>query len=78
MFKEWGNLGKDWDPSFIDAVINLSTRPEKVQEFIDLITDNEKSNDMVQAIHFQDTFPWTYNIRDEARVEGDNPSRGHA
>lgn len=29
MFKKWGNLGKDWDPSFIDAVINLSTRPEK-------------------------------------------------
>lgn len=37
ILKKWGNLGKDWDPSSIESVINFSTRPEKVRELIELL-----------------------------------------
>lgn len=74
MLKKWGNLGKDWDSSSIDTVINVSTKPDKVQDLIDLITDNEGVHDIVQAIHIQDTFPFTYDVREEAGVEGDYPN----
>ncbi|MCJ1347517.1 hypothetical protein MMC31_005742 [Peltigera leucophlebia] len=74
MLKKWGNLGKDWDSSSIDTVTNVSTKPDKVQDLIDLITDNEGVHDIVQAIHIQDTFPFTYDVREEAGVEGDYPN----
>lgn len=77
MLKKWGNLGKDWDSSSIESVVNFSTRLEKVQELIDLITTDKEIRDVVQAIHFQDTFPFTYDVRKSADVNGDSPDSGH-
>lgn len=37
ILKKWGKLGKDWDLSSIESVINFSTRPEKVRELIELL-----------------------------------------
>lgn len=51
MFKKEGNLGKNWDPSNIESVISFSTRPEKFEELIELITDDKEVKDIVQAIH---------------------------
>ena len=77
MLKKWGNLGKDWESSNIESVISFSTRPEKVEELIELITDDEEVRDIVQAIHLQDTFPFTYDVRKSAKVKGDYPDPGH-
>ena len=62
MLKKWRNLSKDWDPNNIESVVNFSTRPDKVEELIQLILDDEEAQDMVRAIHFQDTFPFTYDV----------------
>lgn len=32
---------------------------------------------MVRAIHFQDTFPFTYDVRGSADVDSDYPDPGH-
>lgn len=77
MLKKWGNLGKDWEPSSIESVISFSTRSEKVEELIELITDDEEVRDIVQAIHLQDTFSFTYDVRKSAKVKGDYPDPGH-
>lgn len=77
MLRKWGNLGKDWDSSFIDTVVNLSTKPDKVQDMINLLTDDEEVHDIVQALHIQDTFPFTYDVREEVGVEGYYPNPGH-
>lgn len=42
-----------------------------------MIIDNEEVHDIVQAIHIQDTFPFTYDVREAAGVEGDYPNPGH-
>ncbi len=52
MFKKWGNLGKDWNPASIESVVNFSTRPNKVQEFVELISDDKEALDVVKTIHF--------------------------
>ncbi len=43
ILKKWGNLGKDWDPTNIESVVNFSTRPDKVEKLIQLMSDNEEA-----------------------------------
>ena len=62
MLKKWGNLGKDWDLVNIKSVINFLTRPNKIQEVIELISNDEEALNVVRTIHFQDTFLFTYNV----------------
>lgn len=50
--KKWGNLGKDWNPASIELVVNFSTKPDKVEELIQLIVDDEEARDVVRTIHF--------------------------
>ncbi len=77
MLKKWGNLGKDWNPASIKSVVNFSTRPDKVQELIELISDDEEALDVVRTIYFQDTFPFTYDVRESADVNSDFPDPGY-
>lgn len=77
MLKKWGNLGKDWDPASIEPVVNFSTRPDKVEELIQLIADDEEARDVVRTIHFQDTFPFTYDVRGSADVNSNFPDPRH-
>ena len=77
MLKKWGNLGENWDPSRFGSVFNISTRPEKVQELIDFITSDEEMGDVIQAIHYQDTFLFTYDAHEAAGVKSDYPDPGH-
>ena len=51
MLNKWGNLGKKWELSNIKLVISFSTRPEKVEELIELIINNKEVRDIVQAIY---------------------------
>lgn len=75
--KKWGNLGKDWDPSNVESIVNFSTRPDKVEELIELITGNEVVQDTVKAIHYHDTFPFTYDVRKTTDMDADYPDPGH-
>ncbi len=77
MLQKCGNLGKDWNPASIELVINFSTRPDKVQKLIELISDDEEALNVVKTIHFQDTFPFTYNVRELANVSSEFPDSGH-
>ncbi len=77
MLKKWGNLGKDWNPASIESVVNFSTRPDNVQELIELISDDKEALDVVRTIHFQDNFPFMYDIRESANVSSDFPDPGH-
>lgn len=49
MWKKCEILGKNCDLSLIETVINMLTRPNKVQELIDLITNNKEVHNIVQA-----------------------------
>lgn len=77
MLKKWGNLEKNWDLSTIKSIVNFSTRPDKVEELIGLISGNEKVQDIVKIIHYQDTFPFTYNVRKTTDMDADYPNPGH-
>lgn len=55
-------------------MINLSIRPDKVKELIQLIVDNEKAWDVVKTIHWQDTFLFIYDDRKSADVNTDFPN----
>ncbi len=77
MLKKWGNLGKDWNSASIESVVNFSTKPDKVQELIELISDDEEALDVVRTIHFQDTFPFTYDVLESANVSSDFPDPGY-
>ncbi len=52
MLKKWGNLEKDWNPASIKSVVNFSTRADKVQELIELISDDKEALDVLRTIHF--------------------------
>ena len=71
MLIKWGNLEKKWESSNIKLVINFSIRPKKVKKLIEMITDDKEVRDIVQAIHLQDTFPFTYDMRKSAKVKDD-------
>ncbi len=77
MLKKWGNLGKDWDLSTIKSIVNFSTRPDKVEELIGLINGNKEVQDIVKTTHYQDTFPFTYNVQKTTNVDADYPDPGH-
>ncbi len=77
MFKKWGNLGKDWNLASIESVVNFSTRPNNVQELIKLISDDKEDLDVIRTMHFQDTFQFTYDVRESANVSNDFPDPGH-
>lgn len=77
MLKKWGNLRKDWNLASIKLVINFSTRLNKVEELIQLITDNEEAWDMVRTIYFQDTFLFTYDVWGSVDVNSNYPNPGH-
>lgn len=68
MLKKWGNLGKDWDPASLKSVVNFLTRPDKVKELIQLITDDKEAQDVVRTMYFQDTFQFIYDVRRSANV----------
>ena len=44
---------------------------------IELITDDKEVRNIIQAIHLQDIFSFTYDIRKSAKVKGDYPDPGH-
>ncbi len=77
ILKKWGNLEKDWDPSTIESIVNLSTRPDKVKELIGLINGNREVLDIVKTIYYQDTFPFTYDVQKTTDVDADYPNPGH-
>lgn len=77
MLRKWGNFGKEWDPGNIESVVNFSTRLEKVEDLIRLVTGNEEVRDIVQAIHIQDTSLFTYDVRMSADVNGVYPDPKH-
>ncbi len=77
MLKKWGNLGKDWHPTNIASVVNFSTRLDKVEELIQLMSDDEEAWDVVRTIPFQDTFPFTYDIRESADLSSEFPHPRH-
>ena len=58
-------------------MVNFSSRPDKVEELIQLIADDEEARDLVRTIYFQDTFPFTYDVRRSADVNSDYPNPGH-
>lgn len=62
ILKKWRNLEKDRNPASIKSAVNFSTRLDKVQELIELISDNEEALNMVKTIYFPDTFPLTYDV----------------
>lgn len=62
MLKKWGNLGKDWNLANIELCINFSTRPDKIQEVIEIIFNDKEALNMVRTIYFQNTFSFLYDI----------------
>ncbi len=52
ILKKLGNLGKDWDPTNIESVVNFSTRPDKIEELIQLMSDDKEARDVLRTIHF--------------------------
>ena len=77
MLKKWGNLEIDWDPASIELVVNFLIRPDKIQELIELIFNDKEALDVVRMIHFQDTFPFTYNVWESADISSDFLDPGH-
>lgn len=74
--KKWGVLGKDWNPQTIDTVINLSIKNDKVQEMIEMM-DEDKTRNEVQGLLDQSIFPFTYDVRESAKMNADFPDPGH-
>lgn len=61
----------------VESIVNFSTRPDKVEVLNELITGNEEVQDVIKAIHYQDTFPFTYDVRKSADMDADYPDPGH-
>lgn len=61
----------------IRSVVNLSTRQDKIQEPIELIGNDKKAQDIAKAIHFQDIFPFTYNVWEFVEVTSNFPDSRH-
>ncbi len=58
-------------------MVNFSTRFDKVQELIELISDDKEALDVVKTIHFQDTFLFMYDVWESANVSSDFSDPGH-
>lgn len=52
MLRKWGNLGKNWDSTNIESMINFLIKQDIVKELIQLIFDDKQACDMVRIIHF--------------------------
>ena len=77
ILKKLGNLGKDQDLFSIEMIINISTKPDNVQDLIDLISDDKEVYKIVQIILIQDTFLFTYDVYEEVGVDGNYPNPGY-
>ena len=77
MLKKEGNLSKDWDFTSLELMVNFSTRPNKVKELIQLIVDNKEAQNVIRTIHWQDTFPFIYDIQKSADVNTYFPDSRH-
>lgn len=58
-------------------VIKKSTKLNRVQDLIDLISNNKKVHNIVQVIHIYDIFLFTYNVYKEVGVDGNYPNPGY-
>lgn len=58
-------------------VVNILTKPNKVQDLIDLISDDEEVYNIIQAIYIQETFSFPYNVCEKTRVDRNYPNLGH-
>ena len=61
----------------IKLIINFSTKSQKVQELIELITGDKEIKDIVIALHLQDSFLFTYDIYKSAKIKGDYSDLGY-
>ena len=43
-------------------MLNFSSRPDKVKKHIQFINGDKESWDVVKTIHFQDKFPFMYDV----------------
>lgn len=77
MLKKWGNFGKDWDLINIESVVNCLIRPNKVKELIQLISNNDDAQNVVKTIHFQNTFPFTYDVCKSTDISSNYSNLGH-
>lgn len=48
---KWRNLKKNWDLFSIKMVVNVLTKPDRVQNLNNLISNNKKVYDIVQVIY---------------------------
>lgn len=62
ILKKWGNLSKNWVFTSLELVVNFLIRPDKVEELIQLIVNDEEARNVIKTIHWQDTFPFTYHV----------------
>ena len=62
MLKRWGNLRKNFDLIILELVINVLTRPDKIEELIHLIMYNKKTWNVIKTIYFQDIFLFIYDV----------------
>lgn len=68
ILKRLEDLGRDWDSTSMKSVVNFLLRPNKVQELIELISNDKEVEDMIRTIHFQDIFPIMYDISKSANI----------
>lgn len=62
MLKRWGNLRKNFDLIILELVINVLTRPDKIEELIHLIMYDKKTWNVIKTIYFQDIFLFIYDV----------------
>ena len=52
-------------------------RPNRVEELIQLIADDEEAWDIVRTIYFQDIFLFNYDVWGLADINSNYPDPGH-
>lgn len=77
MLKKQRNFKKDQDLTSLNLVVNLSPRPNKIKEIIQLIVDDKKAWDVLKTIHQQDIFLFTYDVWKLANRNSDFPDLRH-
>lgn len=70
-------MGKGSDSWTIEPVINVSAKPDRVQELINLIEDDDEIKHTVQNLHDADTFPLRYDVCEETGVKNGFPDPGY-
>lgn len=77
IFKKQGNLKKNINPVNNKLVVNFSIRFDKIQELIELISNDKEALDMVKTIHFLDTFLFSYNVCKSVNINANFPKPGY-